>query len=488
MNISSERSVDMKVINRIMVSSALLVVLSLVSLLAVFGIFLLMDSISGDGGKEMLDSKVFQAEEQLSSLDASKKNWELLNDRLSEYGYNLLVLQGKRILYHSLNDSKSEVNEMIKSFTNINLQNDVLAGRLQDTTFVAKSYESYALYAVKKEVDSSGDSSLLDFWVPFVLISLAVIVVIVLLSQLFTRKMAHRILQPLEALSEGAKRIQNGDLSQPVIYKGNDEFAPVSAAFNHMQEHLLEEQQKNKAYEKARVDLVAGISHDLRTPLTSIKGYIKGLQDGVANTPEKRERYLQIAYQKSSDMDVLLRKLFDFSSMETGNLPLLLEDRDLGDFVRDYVQARKEELVQSMVTISVEMKPGSYPVRIDEEQMNRVMANLFENTIKYANVLPIHLTISVWHEQDQIHLMFSDNGGGVPDDHLPYLFDQFWRGDSARSQKNGESNGLGLYIVKYIVDRHGGTVAATNDNGLHIEMILPSRMERKHEQNINHRR
>lgn len=141
-----------------------------------------------------------------------------------------------------------------------------------------------------------------------------------------------------------------------------------------------------------------------------------------------------------------------------------------------------------MVTISVEMKPGSYPVRIDEEQMNRVMANLIENAIKYANVRPIHLTISVWHEQDQIHLMFADNGGGVPDDHLPYLFDQFWRGDSARSQKNGESNGLGLYIVKYIVDRHGGTVAATNDNGLHIEMILPSQMEREHEQNINHRR
>lgn len=474
----------MKVLNRIMLSSALLVILSLFTLLAVFGVVLFMDTLHGDGGKELLDRQIFQAEEQMSDFDSSTQDWELLSDRISVYGYKLLVLQDDSILYSKLKDSDSEIQG---SLTNIQLDSDVLAGRVQDASFIAMNKEGYSIYAVKDEA-AGVSSSMLDFWLPFVLISLVVIVVIVLLSQLFTRKMAYRILQPLDALAKGAKRIENGDLSKPILYKGNDEFAEVCAAFNHMQEHLLEERQKNTAYEKARVDLVAGISHDLRTPLTSIKGYIKGLRDGVAHTPVKREQYLQIAYQKSSEMDKLLQKLFDFSSLETGNLPLLLADRDLGQFVREYAASAQDELAQKNITLTFKIVSDSHPVRIDAEQMNRVMANLAENAARYAGVSPIQLDISVWKKGGREHLLFTDNGQGVRDEHLPHLFEQFWRGDQARTQTNGESSGLGLYIVKYIVDRHGGTVTARNNNGLQIELVLPGGMENKDEQDINNRR
>ena len=129
--------------------------------------------------------------------------------------------------------------------------------------------------------------------------------------------MARQMTEPLHALADGAHRIEQGDLSQEIIYNGKDEFTAVCTAFNRMQRHILEERERNNAYEKARTDLVAGISHDLRTPLTSVKGYIKGLRDGVANTPEKEEQYLSIAYQKACYMDVLLQKALLF--FQTGN-------------------------------------------------------------------------------------------------------------------------------------------------------------------------
>ena len=110
-----------------------------------------------------------------------------------------------------------------------------------------------------------------------------------------------------------------------------------------MRRHLLEEQKKNARYEQARTDLVSGISHDLRTPLTSVKGYLKGMRDGVANTPEKREQYLDVAYRKACEMERLLQRLFYFSKLETGNLPLFLSDADLGDFVAQFVREARQE-------------------------------------------------------------------------------------------------------------------------------------------------
>lgn len=169
---------------------------------------------------------------------------------------------------------------------------------------------------------------------------LAAIGVIWLFSVVFARYQLRQIMRPVNALTAGAKRVEQGDLSTPVAYQGRDEFTSVCAAFDQMQRHLLEEREKNAAYERARTDLVAGISHDLRTPLTSVKGYIKGMRDGVANTPEKQERYLDIAYRKSCDMERLLQRLLYFSRLETGNLPMfpVEDDPEIAMLERDYLE------------------------------------------------------------------------------------------------------------------------------------------------------
>ena len=303
----------------------------------------------------------------------------------------------------------------------------------------------------------------------------AAIVVILLLNTLFTRCQLKKLLQPVNALTQAARRVEEGDFTQAIDYRGRDEFAPVCAAFNRMQEHLLEEQEKNAAYERARTDLVAGISHDLRTPLTSVKGYIKGLRDGVAQTPERQRQYLDIAYRKACDMDVLLQRLFYFSRMETGNLPLFPEPADLGEFVSRFAAEAGPELEQAGGGIELSVSPGPHPALIDPEQMYRVLNNLKDNAQRYAGAGALSISLAVEGREGWICIRFADNGRGVSEESLPHLFEQFWREDQARSAQNGEGTGLGLYIVKHIVEAHGGTVQAENDGGLAFTILLPQR-------------
>ena len=301
----------------------------------------------------------------------------------------------------------------------------------------------------------------------------AAIVVILLLNTLFTRYQLKKLLQPVDALTRAAGRVEAGDFTQAVGYSGRDEFSSVCTAFNRMQEHLLDEQKKNAAYEQARTDLVAGISHDLRTPLTSVKGYIKGLRDGVAQTPERQRQYLDIAYRKACDMDMLLQRLFYFSRMETGNLPLFPEPTDLGEFVSRFAAEAGAELEQTGGGIELSVSPGTHPALIDPEQMYRVLNNLKDNALRYAGAGALSISLAVEGREGWICIRFADNGRGVSKASLPHLFEQFWREDQARSSKNGEGTGLGLYIVKHIVEAHNGTIQAENDGGLAFTIAIP---------------
>jgi len=467
----------MKTINRILISSVFFTLISLASILGVMAIIFF--SLVPEYGKEMLDKDVFNAEEILSSFDAADTEWGVLSADLNQYGYNLLVTNGNHIVFSDLENTQTKVIESLKE---LNLQENILTGKTNGVTFVVKPAGVYSIFALKGAVDDVKLTGMLAGFLPaYLIISFAAITVILLLSLFFTRKMAWRVLRPLKALSNGAKRIEGGDLSEPIIHKGKDEFAEVAAAFNHMQESLLEERKKTAAYEKARTDLIAGISHDLRTPLTSVKGYIKGLRDGVANTPEKQEQYLSIAYQKACDMDMLLQRLFYFSNLETGNLPMVFESHDLRNFIMRFADDMRDEFESKNITLSTDITSVPHPVKIDVGQMRRVLLNLTENAVKYAETKPLSITVSIWRERGMEHLQFSDNGQGVPESQLPHVFERFWRGDEARSTKNNEGSGLGLYVVKYIIEAHGGFVAAKNDHGLSIEMRLPCDKEETYE-------
>lgn len=297
------------------------------------------------------------------------------------------------------------------------------------------------------------------------------IAVLVIMSQIFTGNLVKHIMEPLDELAAGAKRIRENDLTEDINYSGDIEFENVCDTFNKMQKHILREQEKNRKYEKARTDMIAGISHDLRTPLTAIRGTIKGLMDGIASTPEKQDRFLETAYRRTGEMDLLLNQLFYLSKIETGNMPITLRKIEISSFIKNYVQAKqglmetgKEELVEETKEITAELA-------VDPEQLQRIFDNLLENSRKYGEKVPLKMKIGLRKTPGGILIRFSDNGVGVPENKLPHVFDEFYRVDESRNKKEG--NGLGLYIVKYLIEAMGGTVWAENEDGFVVSMELP---------------
>lgn len=350
--------------------------------------------------------------------------------------------------------------------------------------FYAESIEEEFRTSVEGVTDGDGLDDLLEDWTvhrnEFILFfgadGILCIIVLVLISQLFTKNLTDHIMEPLDALAEGAKRIKENDLTQDIAYTGELEFENICAVFNDMQESILAEQEKNRKYEKARTDMIAGISHDLRTPLTAMRGTVKGLMDGVASTPEQQKKFLQAAYRRTGDMDMLLNQLLYLSRMETGNMPISMQTIEIGAFLKSYVRGKQEVIETGKEEITADMKEITAGVLIDPEQFQRVLDNLVENSRKYSETIPLRMKIKLEKTPKGVSICFQDNGVGVPEEKLPYIFEEFYRGDESRNKKEG--NGLGLYIVKYLMEAMGGSVRAENADGLAVYLELPISPER----------
>ncbi len=310
-----------------------------------------------------------------------------------------------------------------------------------------------------------------DFLLIFGMDGILCIAILVIISQFFTKKLTDRIMAPLDALAAGVKRIRDNELTQNIEYMGEIEFENVCSAFNNMQKSILTEQEKNLKYEKARTDMIAGISHDLRTPLTAIRGTIKGLMDGVASRPEQQKKFLEAAYRRTGDMDLLLNQLFYLSKMETGNMPLSLQNIEISTFLHNYAKAKQEFVGSEKEHIKIDTQGITAEVSVDLEQFQRILDNLLENSRKYGEKVPLMIEIALHKTPQGLSICFKDNGVGVPEEKLPHIFEEFYRGDESRNRKEG--NGLGLYIVKYLMEAMGGSVRAENADGLAVYLELP---------------
>ena len=283
--------------------------------------------------------------------------------------------------------------------------------------------------------------------------------------------MTKRILIPLEKLNDGSERIRSGNLTEDIEYSGEVEFENVCHTFNEMQHDILIEREQLQKYEKARTDMIAGISHDLRTPLTAVRGTVKGMMDGVAATPEMQQKFLETAYRRTEEMEVLLKQLFFFSAMETGKLPLQLADFSLNHYVKKYICEKQADIGLSDIHFSVYPSEKDLTISADPEQLQRILDNLLENSLKYAGIPDLHISIKVYREKRRAMLQFSDNGEGVSQAVMEHMFEEFYRGDASRNQQKG--NGLGLYIIKYLMEAMNGSVWAENRNGLLITLSFP---------------
>lgn len=362
----------------------------------------------------------------------------------------------------------------------------------QKATIVAKSLPDEGAVLVAAHIPPGNwlVSSLNDSFFSFIAAVIAAgtggILVLLVLASFFTRRMNRMVMEPVELLNAGAKRVSEGRLDEAIAYQGEAEFEHVCQTFNDMQRIILEDKQQRARTEQARIDMVTGISHDLRTPLTSIQGYIKGVLDGVAGTEEKKRIYLQTAYEATEEMNVLLQKLFDFSRMESGQMPFHMVKADLAEFAAAYAAQKAADFAAwkaandggqkaaatdlARLQISFRGEFSLPEISMDVEQVRRILDNLLENSLKYAGRLPVQVELSAEELADSIRLVWKDNGRGVPEEKLGRIFERFYRCDEARKEKG---SGVGLYVVQYIMERHGGRVEAENDGGLKLSLYFP---------------
>ena len=298
------------------------------------------------------------------------------------------------------------------------------------------------------------------------------VVIIIIMGVLISNKLSKTILVPLNELRRASNRIQNGDLNGEITIYAQDELGLACQDFDQMRRRLQESVQAQQAYEQGRKELIAGISHDLSTPLTSIKGYVSGLLDGIANTPEKQEHYLKTIYHTACDMEHLVDSLFLFSKLDLGKVPFHWEIVSVVDYFTDYMEETKPRLLEKDMKLSLEIHTNSpCYVRMDRLQFGRVVSNLVDNSVKYKRVGLGILKIIIQEERETVQIIVKDNGIGVSPNECEKLFDSFYRTDPARTNA-AKGSGLGLSITKQIVENMNGSIWAKSAINEGMEMHL----------------
>lgn len=274
------------------------------------------------------------------------------------------------------------------------------------------------------------------------------------------------IAAPLLNLKKATHNIKEGNLDFVLEVEGNDEFSELCQDFEEMRRRLKESAEEKVLLDKENKEMISNISHDLKTPITAVKGYVEGIMDGVADTPEKMDRYIKTIYNKTNEMDHLINELTFYSKIDTNRIPYTFSKLNVEDYFGDCA----EEVGLELETRNIELVYANYVEQnvlaiADGEQIRRVIHNIISNAIKYMEKDRKIIQIRVKDVGDFIQVEIEDNGKGIASKDLTHVFDRFYRTDVSRNSSKGGS-GIGLSIVKKIIEDHGGKVWATSRLGI----------------------
>lgn len=270
------------------------------------------------------------------------------------------------------------------------------------------------------------------------------------------------IVTPICKLEEAAQNIKEGNLDFTVEADSNDELGRLCQNFEDMRKRLKESAEENLEAEKQNRILISNISHDLKTPITAIKGYVEGILDGVADTPEKVDKYIRTIYSKAIDMDRLINELTLYSKIDTNRIPYNFNKINVADYFNDCLEEIGLELEAEHIGLSYfDYAADDVLIIADPEQLKRVIDNIIGNSVKYMDKEHGLINIRIKDVGDFIQVEIEDNGKGIAQKDLPFIFDRFYRADASRNSATGGS-GIGLSIVKKIIQDHGGKIWATS--------------------------
>lgn len=307
---------------------------------------------------------------------------------------------------------------------------------------------------------------------------MALLLTIAWTNYYLTRNLFRHISEPLEALTAGVARVRDGDLDTPIAYREADEFKAARDAVDEMAARLKASLEERQSEQQRKQELITGMSHDLKSPLTSIRAYTEALLEGVAQDEAAKERYLRTIRAKEADMEAMVNRLFEFAKMDVSEYPVQREALPL----RETLAA----VTEGLVAVTLDGVPA-LAVLADRELLRRVAGNLLDNSRKYGGRETVHVTLSARAAEGMAEVTFADDGVGAPEERLPKLFDAFYRGDAARTAP-GSGSGLGLAVVKKAVEAMGGTVRAENrkGGGLAVIFTLPLGKEERHAEDLDH--
>lgn len=313
----------------------------------------------------------------------------------------------------------------------------------------------------------------------------AMILILCLTGAIMTMWVYRSILQPLGKLKEATQQIRDGNLDFSLNLEENndDEIGQLCQDFEEMRIRLKESAEEKLQFDRENRELISNISHDLKTPITAIKGYVEGIMDGVASSPDKLDRYIKVIYNKANDMEHLIEELTFYSKIDTNRIPYNYAKLNVAQYFGDCV----EEVGLDMESSNIELGYFNYVdesvmIIADPEQLRKVINNIIGNSVKYLDKKKGIINIRIQDDGDFIHVGIEDNGRGIPVKDLPYIFDRFYRSDASRNSSKGGS-GIGLSIVKKIIEDHGGRIWATSKEGIgtEIHFVLRKYQEVIHE-------
>ncbi len=298
------------------------------------------------------------------------------------------------------------------------------------------------------------------FWIAIFLIMLAIAIVL-------TRWIAKGVFEPINNLKIGMQQIADGNFEYNLNRDEKGEIGELYNNYEDMRLRLKENAEESIQNEAKNRELITNISHDLKTPITAIKGYVEGIMDGVADTPEKMDKYIKTVYNKANDMDRLINELTIYSRIDANRIPYTFLRLNVADYFNDCIEEIGTELEAKNVELNyTNLVAPDARIIADPEQLKRVINNIISNSVKYMDKEKPKAIIEfrILDEVDAIRVEIEDNGRGISAKDLPNVFERFFRTDSSRNSSKGGS-GIGLSIVKKIVEDHGGYIWATSKEG-----------------------
>ncbi|TDQ36595.1 sensor histidine kinase [Aureibacillus halotolerans] len=352
--------------------------------------------------------------------------------------------------------------------------------------FIAQDGSDATLYVIQE--DRISDTAR---WLFFAVLAFVVLVVAGT-NGFLTFLVSRSIIKPLHQLKAAAEEIKDGNLDYELAPRKKDEIGKVGESFEEMRLRLKASIQAELQAEENRKQLLANISHDLKTPITAIIACTEGLRDGIASSEEKRQQYIGMIYGKATHMDGLIEELFLYSKLDLKRLPFYFEELDLNAFLEAYVKELGHHPQYQNVQLTYEGPAHAVLVEADREKLGRILNNITSNSVKHLDKAEktIHFSLQEHQQNQEVEITVSDNGRGIGKEALPLIFDRFYRTDASRSTDTGGS-GLGLAIVKQMVEAHGGMVEARSVQGegtsIHFTLITGTKEKgERHDEAIDH--